>query len=95
MKLGKTLYMIAIIGMVIIAAVMFYHNWIAPGFFVSLITLGGVVNYFDILKQTEISYSAEARKKRRDAYNALSKEQQEDILDNIEKAIAEDAMKLN
>jgi hypothetical protein len=73
MKLKRILDAIAIIGMLIIAVVMFSHNWILAGFFMSLIILKCVVDYFEILHMTDMSYTIETRKKRRAAYIAMNK----------------------
>jgi len=89
MKLGKPLYFIAIIGMIIISVLMFKHNWLFLGYFTALIVFAGFVNYLDIIHNNRVSRSATARKQRRERFQNLSAKEKEEYLDNIERELIE------
>jgi hypothetical protein len=95
MKLGRILYIFAITVFIIGAAFFFYIDWVFAGFFASLFALGAMVRFTEVEQMRKIKYTAEARKKRREAYLAMSKKEQEEFLDNIEKELIENSVKLN
>jgi hypothetical protein len=95
MKLGKTLYVIAIMGMAIISIFLFKHDLVALGYVSAVLALGALVRLLSVIRETEIAYSAEARKKRRERWQKLTPKEKEMYLDIIEKEFINEGVKLN
>jgi len=87
MKLGKLLYLIAIVVMAIMSYVMITHGWPFAGYFVGLITFAGTINYIDIV-ETNRQYACKKYKSMRAIhFNSMTHEQQERHLFDIHKEI--------
>lgn len=89
MKLGKLLYIIAIIAMAIMSYVMIINGLKFIGYFVGFTAGVGILNYLDIVENNRNAVSKTYKSKRAAYFKSMSNEEQEQYLAQIERDIKE------
>jgi hypothetical protein len=77
MKLTKLL---CIIAMAIMSIIMIKNGWSIFGYFISLITLSGIINYIDIVDINKKPSAKGNKRQRAEYFKSLSQEEQEEFL---------------